>query len=84
MRSLEQAVALRGESTPEWNNEMQSLRKSLSDEYCSSGERAYRTDLTLAIKQWETCLRYDPQNARAAARLKEVRLAQEKPSPAKK
>jgi tetratricopeptide (TPR) repeat protein len=74
----EQAVALRGESTPEWNAEMQSLRKSLSDEYYSNGERAYRTDVALAIKQWETSLRYDPQNLRAANRLRDARAAQEK------
>ena len=74
----EQAVALRGESTPEWNKEMQSLRKSLSDEYYSNGERAYRTDVALAIKQWETSLRYDPQNLKAANRLRDARAAQEK------
>ena len=74
----EQAVALRGESTPEWNREMQSLRKSLSDEYYGNGERAYRTDVALAIKQWETSLRYDPQNLKAANRLRDARAAQEK------
>ena len=62
----EQAVALRGESTPEWNTQMQALRRALSDEYYSNGERAYRTDVALAIKQWETSLRYDPQNLRAS------------------
>jgi tetratricopeptide (TPR) repeat protein len=74
----EQAVALRGESTPEWNREMRSLRKSLSDEYYSKGERAYRTDVALAIRNWETSLRYDPQNLRAASRLRDARAAQEK------
>ena len=74
----EQAVALRGDSTPEWSKEMQSLRKSLSDEYYSNGERAYRTDVALAIKQWETSLRYDPQNLKAANRLRDARAAQEK------
>jgi tetratricopeptide (TPR) repeat protein len=74
----ERAVALRGESTPEWSLEMQSLRKSLSDEYYSSGERAYRTDLALAIRQWETSVRYDPQNIKAANRLRDARAAQEK------
>jgi hypothetical protein len=58
--------------------EMQSLRKSLSDEYYSNGERAYRTDVALAIKQWETSLRYDPQNLKAANRLRDARAAQEK------
>jgi len=74
----EQAVALRGETTPEWTAQMQSLRKSLSDEYYSSGERAYRSDMALAIKEWETSLRYDPQNLKASARLRDARAAQEK------
>jgi tetratricopeptide (TPR) repeat protein len=74
----EQAGALRGESTPEWNAQMQALRKALSDEYYSSGERAYRSDVALAIKQWETSLRYDPQNLKATARLRDARAAQEK------
>ena len=74
----EQAVALRGESTPEWNAQMQALRRALSDEYYSNGERAYRTDVALAIKQWETSLRYDPQNLKSSARLRDARVAQEK------
>jgi tetratricopeptide (TPR) repeat protein len=74
----EQAVALRGESTPEWTAQMQVLRKALSDEYYSNGERAYRTDVALAIAQWETSLRYDPQNLKASTRLRDARAAQEK------
>ncbi len=74
----EQAVSLRGETTPEWTAQMQSLRKGLSEEYYSNGERAYRTDVALAIKQWETSLRYDPQNLKASARLRDARAAQEK------
>jgi len=74
----EQAVALRGESTPEWNAQMQALRRALSDEYYSNGERAYRMDVALAIKQWETSLRYDPQNLKASTRLRDARAAQEK------
>ena len=74
----EQAVALRGEATPEWTTQMQVLRKALSDEYYSNGERAYRTDVALAIAQWETSLRYDPQNLKASTRLRDARAAQEK------
>jgi len=74
----EQAVSLRGESTPEWTTQMQALRRALSDEYYSNGERAYRTDVALAIKQWETSLRYDPQNLKASTRLRDARAAQEK------
>lgn len=74
----EQAEALRGETTPEWAAQMQGLRRSLSDEYYSNGERVYRTDVALAIKQWETSLYYDPQNLKASARLRYARAAQEK------
>ena len=74
----EQAVALRGETTPEWTTQMQALRKALSEEYYSNGERAYRSDVALAIKQWETSLRYDPQNLKASLRLRDARAAQEK------
>jgi tetratricopeptide (TPR) repeat protein len=74
----EQAVALRGETTPEWTAQMQALRKALSDEYYSNGERAYRTDVALAIRQWETSLRYDPENLKASSRLRDARAAQEK------
>ena len=74
----EQAVSLRGESTPEWTAQMQALRKALSEEYYSNGERAYRTDVALAIVQWETSLRYDPQNLKASTRLRDARAAQEK------
>jgi len=74
----EQAVALRGDGTPEWTAQMQALRRALSDEYYSNGERAYRTDVALAIKQWEASLRYDPQNLKASTRLRDARAAQEK------
>lgn len=78
LQLYEQAGALRGESTPEWNAQMQVLRKGLSEEYYSNGERAYRTDVALAIKQWETSLKYDPQNLKASTRLRDARAAQEK------
>lgn len=74
----EQAIALRGETTPEWNAQRQVLRKALSEEYFNSGERAYRSDVALAIKQWETSVRYDPQNLKASMRLRDARAAQEK------
>jgi tetratricopeptide (TPR) repeat protein len=74
----EQAVALRGDAVPEWTARIQALRKTLSDEYFEKGARAYRTDVALAIRQWETSLRYDPQNLKASVRLQDARLAQEK------
>ncbi len=78
LQLYEQAGALRGEAIPEWTTQIQVLRKALSEEYYSNGERAYRSDVALAIKQWETSLKYDPQNLKASARLRDARAAQDK------
>jgi hypothetical protein len=40
--------------------------------------QAYRTDTGTAIKLWETSLRYDPDNRKAAAKLQEARVADDK------
>jgi tetratricopeptide (TPR) repeat protein len=74
----EQAAALRGDTPPQWKTQIQAVRNALSVEYFDKGTRSYRTDMALAIKQWETSLRYDPQNLKASERLREARLAQEK------
>jgi tetratricopeptide (TPR) repeat protein len=74
----EQASAFRGKPLPEWNDQMQKVRKALSDEYYDKGMQAYRADTAAAIKLWETSLRYDPQNRKAAAKLMEARLADDK------
>ncbi len=74
----EQAVALRGDTPAQWTVRMQALRKALSVEYFEKGARAFRSDTALAIQQWETSLRYDPNNLKASERLREARLAQEK------
>ena len=74
----EQAVALRGDTPAQWTERMQALRKALSVEYFEKGARAFRSDTALAIQQWETSLRYDPNNLKASERLREARLAQEK------
>lgn len=74
----EQAVGLRGDALPPWTARMQALRKALSVEYFEKGARAFRSDMALAIQQWETSLRYDPHNLKASERLREARLAQEK------
>lgn len=74
----EQASAFRGKPLAEWNDQAQKLRKALSDDYYEKGMQAYRTDTASAIKLWETSLRYDPQNRKAAAKLMEARLADDK------
>jgi tetratricopeptide (TPR) repeat protein len=80
----EQAVALRGEPGLGWNGRIQALKKALGNEYFDKGTQAYPANPAQAIKYWETSLRYDPQNTKAAARLKEARAAEGKPAPAKK
>lgn len=74
----EQAIALRGDAAPGWATTTQALRKALSDEFYEKGVRSFRTDVSAAVRDLETSLRYDPQNAKAAAKLKEARAAQEK------
>lgn len=74
----EQAVAFRGDTPPQWATRIQAARKALSNEYYDMGTRSYRTDIALAIKQWETSVRYDPNNLKASERLREAKLAQEK------
>ena len=74
----EQAIALRGDAGPGWNNRMQALRKTLGDEHYQKGVRLYPTDASQAIKEWETSLRYDPHNSKAAARLNDARQTERK------
>jgi tetratricopeptide (TPR) repeat protein len=80
----EQAVALRGEPGLGWAPRIQALKKTLGNEYFDKGAKAYPTNVAQAIKDWETSVRYDPHNAKAAARLKDARQAQDKASAAKK
>jgi tetratricopeptide (TPR) repeat protein len=74
----EQAVVLRGDAPPQWKTKIEAVRKALSVEYFDKGTRSYRTDIALAIRQWEASLRYDPQNLKASEQLREARAAQEK------
>jgi hypothetical protein len=72
------AVSLRGDTPTAWSRSITGLRQTLSNDYFDRGTRAMRTDLPGAIKLLEASVRYDPQNARAAARLAEARNAQAK------
>ena len=74
----ETAVTLRGDTPAAWSGRIVALRKVLSNDYYDRGTRAMRTDLPSAIKLLEASVRYDPANARAAARLAEARNAQTK------
>ncbi len=72
----EQAVALRGDPAPGWGARIQALRKSLSNDYFDKGVKAWPADKALAMRQWEASVKFDPQNAKASARLKEARAAE--------
>jgi tetratricopeptide (TPR) repeat protein len=75
---VDQALSFRGKPVPEWSGRAQSLRKAISVDYYDRGVQAYRSDITGAIKLWETSLKYDPQNRMAQAKLTEARAAQDK------
>ncbi len=74
----DQAASLRGPGPAPWAQRAAALRKSLAQEYYEQGSRAFRTDLTLAIRMLEKSVALDPANARAAARLKDARAARDK------
>ncbi len=73
-----QATSLRGPGQAPWAQRAAALRKSLSQEYYEQGTRAFRTDLAQAIRLLEKSVAVDPNNARAATRLKEARAARDK------
>jgi tetratricopeptide (TPR) repeat protein len=74
----EQASALRGDQGGPWVARMGPLRKTLSQEYFDKGSRAFRTNLPQAITLLEASVRYDPNNAQAAAKLKDAKAARDK------
>ena len=74
----EQAAALAGAPTPEWTTRAQALRKTLGDQYYAEGMKVYRTDINLAIRNFEAGARYDPSNTNLQLRLREAKLAQQK------
>ena len=67
-----EAVSLRGDAAPGWAARIQAVKKALGDEYFDKGVKDWPADRALAIKDWEASLRFDPQNAKAAARLKDA------------
>jgi len=74
----EQAALLAGASQSDWAARVQSLRKSLGDQYYAEGMKMYRTDLGAAIRHWEAGVKFDPNNANLQMRLREAKLAQQK------
>jgi len=84
LRLYEEAVSLRGSAAAGWNTRIRALKKSLGNEYYEIGVKAYPTDPSLAVKAWEASLRYDPQNTKAATRLKDARVASVKTTGAAK
>lgn len=73
LQLYDQAVALRGEKVAEWTARANALRRYLGNEYYEKGLNSWTTDRTLAMRQWEASLRFDPGNTKAAARLAEAR-----------
>lgn len=74
---LERAVAVRGSTPAAWSAHRLTMRQALSKEYYDRAWRVYRTDVSQAIRLWESSLRYDPQNTRSALKLQEAGRMQE-------
>jgi len=74
----QQAVSLRGGAAPGWTGRIRSLQRALGDEYLDKGVKTYPSDPALAVRLWQTSLRFDPQNAKAAARLRQAQAAPDK------
>lgn len=74
----EQALYLRGETVPAWKDRVAQLRKNLAATYYDKGMAAFNSDLKTAIKDFETCLRFDPKHPGATLKLREARQAQSK------
>jgi tetratricopeptide (TPR) repeat protein len=72
----QQAIEFRGEASPTWDARLAATRKTLANEYYEKGMRAYRGDFELAIRHWQTCLKYNPQQANCSLRLKEAQAFQ--------
>lgn len=74
----EQALVLRGEPQADWSARIAALKKAVGNDYYSSGVKLMRTDLSGAIKAFETSVKYDPQNANAQTRLRDAKAARDK------
>ncbi len=72
----EEAIRFRAEAAPAWDARLAATRKTLANEFYEKGMRAYRGDFDLAIKHWETCLKYNPQQANCGLRIKEAQAFQ--------
>lgn len=72
----EEAIRFRGEPTPAWDARLAAARKTVANEYYEKGMRIYRSDFDLAIKHWQTCLKYNPQQVNCGLRVKEAQAFQ--------
>jgi tetratricopeptide (TPR) repeat protein len=72
----QEAIRFRAEAMPAWEARLAATRKTLANEYYEKGMRAYRGDFDLAIKNWEACLKYNPQQVNCSLRLKEAQAFQ--------
>jgi tetratricopeptide (TPR) repeat protein len=62
----------------DWTARTRELRRALGEARYTEGVKAMRIDLAAAIGHFEASLRFNPDHAKAAQRLREARAAQEK------
>ncbi|CAG0992362.1 hypothetical protein BURK1_02338 [Burkholderiales bacterium] len=78
LEHYEHALALRGEPQAQWSARVAALRKALGNDYYAQGVKLMRSDLPGAVRALEASVKFDPQNANAAGRLRDAKAARDK------
>lgn len=73
----ERLAAMGGSGAADAAARIQALRRQLSKKYLLEGQKIYRTDLDLAIRNWEVSVKFDPANELARSRLNDGLKMQE-------
>lgn len=78
LANVEQAKRFNADNAPANRKAEQELRNALANEYYEKGLRALRSDLKLAVELLEKALEYNPQHAKARAKLADAQRMQKK------
>jgi tetratricopeptide (TPR) repeat protein len=74
---LESAKGTQAQDAAELKASIETLRKSLAEDYYQKGMKVYRTSLPEAIADWERSVQYDPGHPQASVRLQRARQMQQ-------
>ena len=74
---LESAKGTHEQDAAELKASIETLRKTLAEDYYQKGMKVYHTNLEEAIAAWERSVQYDPAQTQASARLQRARQMQQ-------